>query len=207
MVDARDGLEHVVYIKGVGNKPIVQDDLARLWLPHGLAIDHQPIDWSAENYHEQLARVAGRIIELSAEGNVSVVAASGGVKPLMSLLVRNPDHIHRGVAICGKFGAFDFSTDPTQIIRRPSLVAASDVMEEDYKNLEPQALKKVCERLLWLYTPIDETIPEDPTRPTQVEALAIPHDGHLRSIEYALTFEDGAGIAQYIKHGNVPSFV
>lgn len=39
--------ERVIYIGGVGNEPVIQESIAELWLPHGLLVEHWPIDWSA----------------------------------------------------------------------------------------------------------------------------------------------------------------
>ncbi|MBP9738613.1 hypothetical protein KBD20_02910 [Candidatus Saccharibacteria bacterium] len=198
-------LERVIYIQGVGAKPLVQEQLPELWLPYGLSVEQQPVEWTSADYDDRVAEIGTRIIELSAVGNVSIVAASGGVKTQMSLIARYIEHIHRAVSINGKFEPFDFSDSPTQGTRRPNLVRSSDVMQEDYKNISPEKLADISTKLLWIRSRSDETIPHD-TVPSVVKEYILPIDGHRQGIEYALTI-GGPAIAGYLMDGTVPSSV
>lgn len=198
-------LEKVMYIQGVGAKPLVQEHLPELWLPYGLSVEHQPIEWTSADYDERLAEIGARIIELSIADNVSIVAASGGVKTQMSLIARYLGYIHRAVAINGKFEPFDFTDSPSQQTRRPNLVRSSDVMRDDYENISSEKLLDISNKLLWARSRSDETIPHD-TVPTVVQEYILPVDGHRQGIEYALTI-GGSVIAGYLMDDTAPGSV
>jgi hypothetical protein len=202
MITAMQGFEQVIYIQGVGRRPRVQEHLPELWLPHGLQVEHQPIDWAATDYHQRIAEIGGRIIELSEAGNVSIVAASGGVKAQMSLLARYAEYVHRAVAINGKFEPFVFDS-PTAHIRRPNLVESSGVMKADIAAAGTERIQKIFHQLLWIKSLSDETIEND-KKPPELREITFPTHGHEVGIRFALTM--GAPIiARFLRDGTVPS--
>ncbi len=77
--------ECVIYIPGVGDLPKDQENLEMLWSPLGLTVDTQKIDWTKDDYFERLNDIGERLIHLAKLGRVSLVGASGGGKPALSL--------------------------------------------------------------------------------------------------------------------------
>lgn len=183
--------EHVIYIGGVGDKPEVQQNLEELWLPHGLLVEHQPIDWADTDYMQRLKSIGERAVQLSKLGNVSLVGASGGGKAVLSLFARHSDYIHRSVTISAKVQPYITSAATREAY--PNLAISSDTLQEDL----PSISNEMRRRILCVYPLSDEVVaPEDAVLEGALE-YSVHANGHINGIDVALT-SGGGTIADFV---------
>ncbi len=175
--------DRVLYIAGIGGLPEVQDTLAELWEPYGLSVDYEPIDWTATDYKQRLVSIGERIVELSEHDRVSLVGASGGGKPVMSLLARHPDYVHRAVTISSKVNPYDIGSGTRQAY--PNLVLSSDTLPDDLSQITAEMRKRV----LCVHPLSDEIVAPKDAVFEGASQHTVQADGHVAGIARALTVD------------------
>ena len=175
--------ERVLYIAGIGGLHEVQDTLTELWGPYGLYLEHQPIDWTATDYEQRLVSIGERIVQLSEQDRVSLVGASGGGKPVMSLLARHPDYVHRTVTISSKVNPYDIGSGTRQAY--PNLVLSSDTLPDDLNQITAEMRKRV----LCVHPLSDEIVAPEDAVLEGANQHAVQADGHVAGIARALTVD------------------
>jgi pimeloyl-ACP methyl ester carboxylesterase len=175
--------ERVLYIAGIGGLPEVQDTLAELWEPYGLSVEYEPLDWTAIDYEQRLVIIGERIIELSEHDRVSLVGASGGGKPVLSLLSRHPDYVHRAVTISSKVNPYDIGSGTRHAY--PNLVLSSDILPDELNQITAEMRKRV----LCVHPLIDEIVAPEDAVLEGANQHTVRADGHVAGIAHALTVD------------------
>lgn len=183
--------ECVIYIPGVGDLPKDQENLEMLWSPLGLTVDTQKIDWTKDDYFERLNDIGERLIHLAKLGRVSLVGASGGGKPALSLFARYPNDIHRVVTISGKVDPYNISARTKKTY--PNLVLLSEQLQNDLPRINSEMLKKV----LCVHPLNDEIVSPKDAVIDGASQHTVQANGHNAGITRSLTLESPV-IARFI---------
>ena len=187
-----DSPEYVIYIQGIGDQPKEQERLAELWEPYGLCIEPQLIDWTSTDYEQRLEDIGNRVEQLSEQGKLSMVGASGGGKPALSLFASHPDSIHRVITISSKVDRYVISPVTRKLF--PNLVISSDVLPNSLKKISGEMLK----RILCLHPLSDDVVAPKDAVLTGANYHTVQANGHIPGIAHALTVESGV-IADFIR--------
>lgn len=183
--------DHVIYIEGVGGLPKEQENLAELWLPHGLIVEHQHIDWSGSDYLQRLQSIGERIIELYEDTRVSLVGASGGGKPALSLFAKYPNYVHRAITISSKMSPYVLGIGSQKAY--PNLVISSETFPDSLQLMT----NEILQRILCLHPLSDEVVAPEEAELAGANLHIMEAHGHIEGITRAITTESQV-IADFI---------
>lgn len=183
--------EHVIYIEGVGGLPKIQENLAEIWKPFNLSVEHQPIGWENSDYRHRLQNIGKHIVELSEQARVSIVGASGGGKPALSLFASYPKYIHRVVTISSKISPYILGDGSRKAY--PNLVKSSD----NFPNSLEIINYEMRQRVLCIHPLSDEIVAPEDAILEHANQFTIQTNGHIDGITRALT-NDAQIIANFI---------
>lgn len=193
-------LEPTWLMRGVGRKPVPQEQLDERWKKLGLAAEDRTPNWESDDCTEWITGQGALLDQLPEGVRRSIIAESGSGKVALSLLARHPGRIHRVVLVNTKIDPYNL--EGTKWERWPNLAESSVILLADLTNITRAARYRV----LSLGSELDIDVKPEDTMLAGAFSFIMPGVDHGEGLRAAYDFY-APQLASFILRGHAPTSV